>query len=1153
MADGFTFNSLIESLSAMGSASSNLADLSATGKGARVRPLVDYNDFSQHIFFGNAIRRFDISRKEIIHKYPIGLSGLSADNVLQNGVVGPKAIFEVDKFRKEQDGFTLFILDRLGITGSLSTNYDGVAYNNTVMAKNERGENVPLIAVYRNSLNSITGSQTGIVASISSRAYLYEEEQLNVIQTTPGSATQIIGTSTGVSRHFAEFGTTATESITRSEKLKNLLPAVLFDGDDTDVLERLLAAFGDELDEIKTFANQIPYSKVIDYGDINRTPNKFIPTFLRQFGVNVFENARRTSVEKTLINTSASGYTAQKINHELWNRILNNVMHIIKTKGTREALEAIGRIYGVDHNFLKTNEYSVFYRPTLIHEAEEVDTPALYSTGDVFVMTTADAATGSARVFDFPASANFTLEMRVSTTGSAMQGYTGHTLFVHPLYTVELNGSGQVAFKSTVTASMSAETSLNSMSGFIHGAGSANSFLNVAVSRSGNTFNVYAMALSSSPTGGNRIISLNSGSTSNDGAAAGGGNAVSMVNLDSSGGAGSPLAIGGSVYSQFPSYFPGSGDTRFNGYIHQIRSWDVALKEDDLREHALNFESVSINGSTATDMINQVDNKASFGSLSAHYKLKENRVLQGDYNFIVDSTTAGNSAHPINFNTIATKRYRVFQNMEKINNYYPVGFSPNNDRIRQDNPGVGIQDTGYISFSMNPVNAVNRAIKNYVSHIAPAELLGNAQDVFAKKYGGEFEKQWQDITAQWGLGKEASLCADASSDIAPTNRVIRSGGSMPGSGVSGVSGSTVGLVDFNTFIKAMGNFNDTFGGLFPFIQQFLPAKTSIIGQGVFIENPMFERPKMRRQFGFRESTGTGYVGAPTNSGDRGHISYDEGREPYNQTPSIIDLSVTALAINNHFLQGDLSVQGAGSANDTTLMASAATTASFQGFQYTGGTQQFFKDSVTSIRVLPNVTTNSSVNVPRFSPTRVGRFLPVKVVPAAPQRSIVDVTLDKLLISPTAGPISTNVQSVINGTVKLLTNGKPFATDQPAFRFEFPTSGDGTNLFDAIVGDISRGQGREVKGKDASIITTLETENVEFELRLSEVVRSLTSENAVGQELVNRTASGSLGVVPIRVVNLFNNIPETFRVAINSDETKDQDFIRQIAEQNALDQ
>ena len=375
---------------------------------------------------------------------------------------------------------------------------------------------------------------------------------------------------------------------------------------------------------------------------------------------------------------------------------------------------------------------------------------------------------------------------------------------------------------------------------------------------------------------------------------------------------------------------------------------------------------------------------------------------------------------------------------------------------------------------------------------------------------------------------------------------------MAGTGVSGVSGSTVGLVDFNTFIKAMGNFNDTFGGLFPFIQQFLPAKTSIIGEGVFIENPMFERPKIRRQFGFKESTGTGYVGAPTNSGYRGHISDDEGRTASNQTPSIIDLNVTAFAINNHFLQGDLSNQGAASANDATLIASAATTAQFQGYQYSGGVQKFFKESVTSIRVLPNVTTNSSVNVPRFSPTRVGRFLPVKVVPAAPQRSVVDVTLDKLLISPTAGPISTNIQSVINGTVKLLTNGKPFSTDQPVFRFEFPTSGDGTNLFDAVVGDISRGQGREVKGKDATIITTLETESVEFELKLSEVVRSLTSVPAVGRAIVTESASGSLGVVPIRVVNLFNNKTETFRVAINSDETKDQDYIRQIAEQNALE-
>lgn len=76
MADGFTFDSLVSSLSGLGTASGNLIDLSITGAKSRVLPLVDYDDYSQHIFFGNALRRFLTCRKEIIDKYPIGLSFL---------------------------------------------------------------------------------------------------------------------------------------------------------------------------------------------------------------------------------------------------------------------------------------------------------------------------------------------------------------------------------------------------------------------------------------------------------------------------------------------------------------------------------------------------------------------------------------------------------------------------------------------------------------------------------------------------------------------------------------------------------------------------------------------------------------------------------------------------------------------------------------------------------------------------------------------------------------------------------------------------------------------------------------------------------------------------------------------------------------------
>ena len=1140
MADGFTFESLVASLSGLGSSSGTLVDLSLTGDKARVLPLVDYNDYSQHIFFGNALRRFLSVRKEIIDKYPIGLSGLSADSVLLNANVGPKAIFEVDKFRKEADGFTTYVLDRLGVTGSSSGNVDANP-NTTVFAVNENGEHVPLIAVYRNALNSISGSQTGMIESLSARAILYEDEETNVIDQTAGTGTEIIGTSTGAFKSEIHYPATASEQITRAEKLENLLPEALFQEDDQDVLKRLLAGFADELDEIKSFANQIPFAKVIDYGKTNRVPNKFIPTFLRQFGVSVFENARRSSFEKNLINSSSGGFTTQSINYEIQNRILNNVMHLIKTKGTRETIESIGRIYGVDSNFLKTNEYSVFYRPKEIREIEEVDTPVLFATGSTYVQTTA-AATGSARSFDVPANSNFTLQLRVSATGAAL-GSSGYTLFVHPLYRIEMNASGQVAFKSTVTSSLSAQTDLTSLSSFVRGGGSADNFLNVAVSRSGDTLSVYAMALSASPTGGNDIVIMDKAITSNDG----GGSAISKANFDSSGGVGAAMSIGGVSYSQFPSYFPGSGSTRFIGYIHQVRRWNVALKDEDLKQHTRNFESISFQSSTGTDIVNSVDNRAYYGSLSAHYKLKENMVLTGDFNFIVDSTTASNTAIPVGFESIPDKkRYRVFQNMKKINRFFPVGFAADNDRIRQDDPSDDIRDTGYISFSMNPINAVNRAIKNSVHNVSPSELLGDPEDLFAKSYEGAFKEEWHKITGQWGLAPEARI---NSNDL--TNKVIKSGGGVLGTGISGASGNTSSLVDLNTFIRGMGNFSDTFGGLFPFVQQFLPAKTSIIGEGVYIESPMFERNKMRRQFGFRESTSTGYTGAPTTSGDRGHISDDEGRQPFNQTPSIVELAVTGFTINNKFSGGNFSTAGSNSANDTTLIASAATTANFQGFKYRDGLQDFVNRSVTATRAIPNLTKESSTNVPRFTSTRIARVLPVRVKPAAGAVSVIDVTLDKVLISPTATPISSNVLSIIRGSARLLTKGRSFRTDQPGLRFEFPTSADGTSLFEATIGNISQGKGRLIKDKDSTFTTTLETPEVEFELQLADVVRALTAVNTdrgIRQGLVNDSVSGSLGIVPIRIVNLFNNDTQIVRVAINSDSTKDQNLIREIENQ-----
>jgi hypothetical protein len=714
------------------------------------------------------------------------------------------------------------------------------------------------------------------------------------------------------------------------------------------------------------------------------------------------------------------------------------------------------------------------------------------------------------------------------------------TLLKHPMYTLDMDASGRVAFKSTITASMSALTDLTSMSGWIKGGGSSNNFVNVAVTRSGDTLKVWTLALSGSPTGGHDIVSYASAATA----------AYDIANMDfsSTGGVGTN-SVGGTNYSQFPTYFPGSGS--FTGYMHEVRTWhNVALQDEDLFEQTRNFESVSFQNSTGSVDTVGMTNKANFSSLSAHYKLRENVVLTGSaasYNFIVDSTTASNTAHPVSFGGLTGKHYRVFDNQKRISKLSPVGLSPDNDKITQSSNIDRMLDVGYISYTLSPINVLNNAIRNFYQDLDIAGTMGDPEDLFRKQYTGPFVKQWHDISAQMGLAPSATFNTQSSTSW---DR-IRSGGGVLGSTISGASGTTVGVTDLNAFVKSVSNFNDTFGGIFTFIKQFIPAKSSTLGEGVFIENHLLERPKMIRRFGLRESTGTGYVGAPTMSGDRGVIAYDEGRTPNNQAPSLIDISVTSFTVNNHFNPGNLSTQGSNSANDATLIASAATTADFQGYQYHGGVEETLEKSVTSVRNVPSLSVNSSTNVPRFLPTRIGRALPLTIKPANPFDTEIELTVDKLLLSPTASPVSTNVNAVIKGRTRMLARGNAFKTEMPAMRFDFPASGNGDNFFEATIGDIASGKGRIIKDKDITFTTNLETGDIEFELRLSDGVRALTGENRVTQGVVDETVSGSLGIVPLRITNLFNNSTTIFRIGINSDSDKDTDIIRQIADQGGV--
>ena len=216
MADsGYSYDTLVASLSALGTTSGELISLSVTGKDSKVIPLVDYGDFSQHIFFTDAVRKFNTSYERIISEYPIGASGTDTASLCAEN------IFKVDEFKKKSTGFDLWLLNKLGITGSSSADVNA-SPNATVNATNQDGDLVPLIFIDRGLTNSLTGSQTGVVDSISARAVNFEEENLNVVDRTSGTAeyitidTNSIGTKrSSVRKSFVDFPSTAATNIIR--------------------------------------------------------------------------------------------------------------------------------------------------------------------------------------------------------------------------------------------------------------------------------------------------------------------------------------------------------------------------------------------------------------------------------------------------------------------------------------------------------------------------------------------------------------------------------------------------------------------------------------------------------------------------------------------------------------------------------------------------------------------------------------------------------------------------------------------------------------------------------------------------------------------------------------------------------------------------
>jgi hypothetical protein len=137
---------------------------------------------------------------------------------------------------------------------------------------------------------------------------------------------------------------------------------------DTDVLEKFLYILGRQFDYIKIRIDQFLYVLRQNYGRYDQTPDALLAEIGRFFGWEFTGNFLSSDANQYIIgrnvlhNLDANREIEKKlyeIKNEFWKRTLINLMHLYKTKGTRESIESLLRVYGVNRNFVRLKEFGL--------------------------------------------------------------------------------------------------------------------------------------------------------------------------------------------------------------------------------------------------------------------------------------------------------------------------------------------------------------------------------------------------------------------------------------------------------------------------------------------------------------------------------------------------------------------------------------------------------------------------------------------------------------------------------------------------------------------------------------------------------------------------------------------------------------------------
>ncbi len=145
------------------------------------------------------------------------------------------------------------------------------------------------------------------------------------------------------------------DKLNKDSLLNNTPNYVLNENENSDYLI-FLSMIGHHFDNLYVYLDKVPTLQYADSSLSSSYVSVFANTLLEQFGWNPISSFDTKTIENTYI-TSSTQYSHDEKNKIIWNRILQNLPLLYKTKGTVECIKILANVYGIPQNILNIKEF----------------------------------------------------------------------------------------------------------------------------------------------------------------------------------------------------------------------------------------------------------------------------------------------------------------------------------------------------------------------------------------------------------------------------------------------------------------------------------------------------------------------------------------------------------------------------------------------------------------------------------------------------------------------------------------------------------------------------------------------------------------------------------------------------------------------------